>query len=530
LSGPAKSSGPAVSPAPDDSSRRHSLIRYSPALVLVAVMIFDSSRIADGDLWAHLRFGQEILRAGHLPLRDPYAYSAPGRLWISHEWLSEAIIAFCYTHAGVIGLKLMKLSCSAAVVICLALAMEETGAPTIVQFAILIIMGVRLAPAMQFRPQIFTYALLAATIALLSRDCFRGRAPLWPLIPAFALWANLHGGFVAGLAALGAYIVVVGAMRLAQSRDYARVLRLAAIGIACLLATVLTPYGIGTWTTVLHTIGSPRMIGIIDEWKPLLPAVLIQWRAAHGSIAYNLPIFMMYAGLLAALIIAPRGGDAPLLAIAAIMIAASFMAVRNVPLGLIAAAAPLARHAMLASRIGEAAGTRAEQAPLARAGWLNQMALAAMAIIVAAQTGLFSNRLRLDHSYPAGAVAFMRQHAIGGNILCHYGWSGYVIYHCAPPSRVFIDSRFEMIYPRSVANDFIGFVLNRNAAAVLAKYPHDLVLAPPGSPESRVMVKAAGWKLIYRDQDSALFARADSAAAKISGAPVNGAAPPDRFP
>jgi hypothetical protein len=124
----------------------------------------------------------------------------------------------------------------------------------------------------------------------------------------------------------------------------------------------------------------------------------------------------------------------------------------------------------------------------------------------------------------------MRRHALAGNILCHYGWSGYVIYHCAPPSRVFIDSRFEMIYPPGVARDFMDFALDRNAAGILAKYPHDLVLAPPASPESRVMAKAAGWKLIYRDRDSALFARTDSAAAKIIGAPVTGTAPPDRFP
>jgi hypothetical protein len=325
-------------------------------------------------------------------------------------------------------------------------------------------------------------------------------------------------------------VAIVGTANLIQSRDFARVFRLVSIGVACALATLLTPYGIGSWITVLHTIGSPRMIGIIDEWKPLLPAVMIQWRAAHGTIAYNLPILVMYAGLGATLIIAPRGGDAPLAAIAAIMIAASFIAVRNVPLGLIGAAVPLARHLTLALRVEDVADAPGERTSPDRAGWANQAVLGAMAIVIAAQTGLFSNRLPFDHSYPEGAVAFMRRRALVGNILCHYNWSGYVIYHCAPPSRVFIDCRFEMIYPPSVARDFMDLALNRNAAWVLAKYPHDFVLAPPGSPESRVMAKAAGWKLIYSDRDSLLFARANSPAAKISPAPVAGIAPPDRFP
>ena len=56
---------------------------------------------------------------------------------------------------------------------------------------------------MQFRPQLFDYVFFAALIAMLARESHGRRAPLWLAVPMLALWANLHGGFFIGLAALG---------------------------------------------------------------------------------------------------------------------------------------------------------------------------------------------------------------------------------------------------------------------------------------------------------------------------------------
>ncbi len=93
---------------------RPSLLRYSPALVLVVVAIADIQRWADPDLWGHLAFGRAMLAARHLAFHDPYSYSAPGHLWINHEWLSESMLAAIYNLGGVVGLKLMKFACCAS--------------------------------------------------------------------------------------------------------------------------------------------------------------------------------------------------------------------------------------------------------------------------------------------------------------------------------------------------------------------------------------------------------------------------------
>ncbi|HJU28290.1 MAG TPA: hypothetical protein VJ718_03920, partial [Candidatus Binataceae bacterium] len=70
------------------------------------------------------------------------------------------------------------------------------------------------------------------------------------------------------------------------------------------------------------------------------------------------------------------------------------------------------------------------------------------------------------------------------------------------------------------------------ASSVLASYPHDLALIPPDAPSFRLLERTSGWRLIYQDKYSALFARSDSPAARIPGVPVTGAiaSTPQYFP
>jgi hypothetical protein len=76
-----------------------------------------------------------------------------------------------------------------------------------------------IGPGATFRPQLFTIVLLAAEGALLARGDRRLRAASpdrraigWELGAQpilLAVWANLHGGFVVGVAMLGLYGGVV---------------------------------------------------------------------------------------------------------------------------------------------------------------------------------------------------------------------------------------------------------------------------------------------------------------------------------
>ena len=511
---------------------RDSLLRYSPALVSVAIAIADSVRLADPDLWGHVRFGQLALSQHHLVLRDTFSYSAAGRVVHDHEWLSEIVAATMYNAAGIFGLKLMKLALTAATILFLALAEAETGAPALAQFAILLAVAVTAAPYMQFRPQMFTFALLSGMLLMLARDAYRRTGRLWLAIPILAVWANLHGGFIMGIAALGIYAACCGFQEVASGRGLRRALGLSAVTVAGALATLATPYGLGNWYAIAHALANPYTRIAVADWQPLLRAIARSLHENPAGAIYDLAPLAMMAALATAWLLARETSDLPLVAIAAVMSVAALLSQRNVPIAAIAIAVPLARHVALAMAAGRSHDHAAQsESPRPRVRLANQLVLAAIAIAMLAGTNFFSGRLAATAPYPAGALAFMKEHSLTGKVLNNFLWGEYLIWHLPPESKVFVDGRYDTVYPESVLRQFMLFHFDKPGGAdILEQWPHDFVLIAPDSGSNRIMKARAGWKLIYRDDSAMLYARADSRAAGLPGVPFAGAAMPARFP
>jgi hypothetical protein len=506
-----------------------SLFRYSPTLILVAIAIADLIRVADPDLWGHVRFGQVMLTEGHIVWRDPYSYSAPDHLWLNHEWLSELVMGALYNHLNVFGLKLMKLGCSALIIGFLAAAEGEAGAPTLIQFAILIAAAVSIAPQIQFRPQIFTFAMLAALIYILARDAYGRGARLWLAIPMLAVWANLHGGFIVGIAALAIYTTVSIVQDIVDRRGASRALRLGGVTVLATLATLATPYGIGTWRSVLRALFDPYTRIVIFDWQPLLHGLA----RSHGSgaIATHLVLgLVLMAAMLFSFILAPSKNDLPMVTIAAVMSVAAFVAVRNLPVAVIAICAPLAHHLPLALERRWPA-IRDDPGATRPASRTNQAILAILALIVLWRGNFFSNRLTSVDPYPVSASAFMKAHALKGNVLAMFGWGEYLIWHLAPDSKVFIDGRYDTVYPKNVIEAFLLFNFNQpGAEAAITKFPTDYVLIAPNVGARKLMDSRKDWTLVYSDDSARLYARANSSAAHLPGVPIAGTARPVSFP
>ncbi len=502
-------------------SRRVSLLRYAPLLVVLLMMVADSGQGTDADLWGHVRFGQLTLQHHGPFLTDPYSYSALGRPWRNHEWLTEVVMALCYDSLGVFGLKLWKFGCTAATILFVVLAMAETGASPGVQLGTLTVTSVGLVMQMQFRPQLFTFLFFAATLAMLARHNYRGSAPLWLTIPIMALWGNLHGGYIIGIGTLGTYTAVVGAQDLLAGRGWGRVWRLGLITGLGTMATLISPYGLDNWLVVLNALRVHALRSVINDWQPLTHSIVGQWQASHLGVVYYLCVLGLIAAFAVSFLLHPAGGDLPLAAIAALMSAAAFAAVRNMPLAAIACTLPAARHLELvfAGLRERAAASGAHFKPPERSE-VNPWLAGAAAIVLALYLGLFSEHIRTDANYPSGAIAYMKAHHLHGNVLVNFNWAEYFIWQ-APESRVFIDGRNDSVYAPKILNQYLNFYFaQQDAGEVLQRYHHDFVLVPPKSKADGVMTKTAGWKLLYQDDDAALFGRSDLAAARSGGAVV----------
>jgi hypothetical protein len=395
-----------------------------------------------------------------------------------------------------------------------------------------------IAPMMQYRPQMFDFLFLSAVLAMITRDHTRGRAPLWLAIPILALWSNLHGGFFLGIAVLGIYTLIAGAEELRSRRKLERAIRLAAITALAALSTAITfaiPYARQSWYAVWHSLTNPMTRYAIADWRPLVSALASAIRKDQIAPALLLGYAVLFSiASIAAIAIWPRAGYLPLDIIGLVMTAGAFMAVRNVAVGAIAIGPPLMRHLAVATG-GVAPGAQEPRdspaAPM-RPKWIFELVLGAFALFFAAITGLFSPRMTVSPPDPEGALIFMKQHNLHGNILNNFGWGLYLVWHAAPDSKIFVDGRYDLAYSPAVMHDYLMFIRDQpGALAVLAKYPHDLVLIAPDDPAVAVMKRADGWTVIYRDSDCILYARKDSVAAAISGVPVKGHAPdPEYFP
>ena len=516
------------------SPARVSLLRYSPALILFAIVIADACQQTGSDLWGHVLWGRELLAHGSLPRGNPYSYSAPGFLWLRHEWLSEVLMGSMFDKFGPFGLKLLKYVCTAGTICLIVFAESEAAAPAFAQGAILLVVALILLPAMQFRPQLFDFLSLAAIIALLTRHNWRGSAPLWIAIPIVAIWSNLHGGFFIGLVAMGVYGATIILSEIFAGHGPRRglgIIAITAAAAASTLCTFLIPPARDTWYALIHSILNPMTHYAIVDWKPLMAALMT---APSGSIEqkYFVLVLFFFAAAVVSVILTPKGADAPLVAVAAVMLAAAFTAVRNIPIAAIALAPVLANHLGLLLRPREVTTAPASSArEMPRAGRLVvEIFIAVVAIVFARTDGVLSPGIDASGN-PVRAVEFMKNHELGGNVLAQYGWGQYVIWHGAPGMKVFIDSRYDLAYPPTVVWDWLELANNMAGGShTLAAYPHDFVLIERGSPGVKLMDSQRDWRLIYSDDTARLYARANSPAARLEGVPFAGTSGPATFP
>jgi hypothetical protein len=375
-----------------------------------------------------------------------------------------------------------------------------------VQRLTLILSAVAISTQMQFRPQLFTFMLIAVVMMALAIEVYRRDATLWPLIPMFALWANFHGGYIVGLGAMG----IAAASMFVQGwfGDVDRIAsawRLALVTLGCAAATILNPFGVGLWTGVAHSVGDPLIRQVIADWVPLPKMMLSLWRNSPAELLGDVAPLLMFAGFVAAVVMTPNVEDPALVAVATIFIGAAFYAARNVAIGVIAVAIPLARHASL---VLERRAERKSDAQVAGNDEPPAALMAICAIALALVGGTFSNNLKTWKPMPTGALAFMQQHKLQGNLLPQFEWGSWILWHMGDAFKVYIDPRGELVYTDKQEGDYAKFFYGMEGAEkLLDAYPHDYVLMGVDTKGAALVRKNWHWQVMYQDETAVLFKR-----------------------
>jgi hypothetical protein len=233
----------------------------------------------DYDLGWHLRTGEWIATEGRVPTTDPFSRFGleTGKPWVAYSWLFAWTAYLFHQQLGYQGVILLRVLLLLAVLAAFhRLIGKRTRefAPAALLFGLV---GVSLIPLASERPWLFT--ILASTLTLdLILDLREAKAGkgCWLLPLLFMLWANIHIQFVYGLLFLAAAAAAPLVDRLLGwhsapacalgSREWWRVLGVTG---ACLLATLLTPYGIDLYHVVAEYATQPAALRHLAELKAL---------------------------------------------------------------------------------------------------------------------------------------------------------------------------------------------------------------------------------------------------------------------
>ena len=461
-------------------------------------------RMKAQDMWWHLAAGRLILERRAFVYTEPWSFARQGAAWLNHEWLSDVLYAAWAAAFGVESLRFWLLGIVTLTYLLLFDLLRRLTDRPLVSYAAAFLALVLARPFLEIRPHLYT---LLGLVLILWIAWVRSRLILaLPLV--FLLWANLHSGFVLGLALLALALAAIAGR---EDREGERALSWRAAGvlwIACTLATLINPHGIRMLLFPFsYALGESPFRGLREWLSPFSPGALeVPWYRPALALFGVTVVAGLGSGRLRQR--TPLGWPALAWgAGTALMSATSVRFVEYFGQGL-----ALAVSAVLADWLSRS--RRPEKGP-----WRLAVPLTALALGVGAVA-----RLPLRHGFdvlttletlPVETCEFANANGLSGKVFTYFGWGGYLIWCSEGRLRPFIDARADTVYDAATLRRYLNFQdLRPGWESVPEATGADFVLWPTlPSPELPVVTHVPGlegigrWIRVHDDLTSALLVR-----------------------
>ncbi len=432
--------------------------RLLPPIAVVFLAWLVLFPIVTVDAHYHLATGRRILEQGEIPSRGVGSATFGQAPWHDNEWGFQVLAAavsgwerdeagvWVLTRGGIVRLILLRALCLAATLALLSAQMARSGVGALTRSVALVLAGFLTFGNLfwAIRPQIFSYLGLACVAYLLERDRHGDRRAGWCVLPVIALWANLHGAFVIGIALVGTEAAgeTFDAWRRGDAAGRRRAGRLWLLLVLAPAAALLNPHG---YHQLLHP--------FLYMLQPEIYRGNVEWSRPDFS---RLPLFVLTTALLAAALAARRGART-----ADVLRCAAFLflvlgALRHLPLAVVIVVPVLAAGLAQAARQG---GWRRHLEPTGP-GWgrpaVRAVAAAMLVATVVALSGAWARpeprfvalwprfELRPARTMPDRATRLLARSGVGGSIFNGYRFGGFLMFRLYPEERVFMDGRNDL--------------------------------------------------------------------------------------
>ncbi|HEY1481019.1 MAG TPA: hypothetical protein VGF46_13355 [Gaiellales bacterium] len=238
-------------------------VREAPVswIGVAIVMTFTAliSAVAADARWL-VALGRTIVAQGSIPDGVPFA-AASTKGWPNVPVLAELVFDGLYSLAGARGLQIAQIAAVTIACALIALDARRLGAgDRSIVIVLVLAVPAAFAAIVAIRAQLFSLALFPALVVVLRAEARRPSRLIWAIPPLLALWSNLHGASLTGLAVAGAYLVF----------DRARREPLVAFGVlaSSCLALCLTPALQDTPAYYAGVVGGEAARQGIGLWAP----------------------------------------------------------------------------------------------------------------------------------------------------------------------------------------------------------------------------------------------------------------------
>ncbi|HUQ63989.1 MAG TPA: hypothetical protein VM121_09560 [Acidimicrobiales bacterium] len=438
--------------------------------------------IGDNSMLTHLRTGIDMVGGKGIPRVDPYSFTALDHQWVVQSWLPEWTYGWAHRLGGY-RLVVLEQAVLMAVLAFLIVRLARTGSPVRTAVAATIAVGIG-ATYWSPRPLIFGLICMALLVTIVEK-----RLSFWWLVPLVWFWVQSHGSFPLGLVWLGARALGEGLDWKAWPRD---TVRYVTAFLGGLVVAILNPLG-ARLLAFPFTLGEKRSVfSSIIEWQSP------NFQKAGGRYAV---VFLVLALALLVRARIPWRDVVPII----VFLAASLIAVRNVPVAAIVLAPCLGRIL----KRPESSNSRSTDRPPDTPSQLRLRRVVAAVLAVGfllfgASVAFAPDRDALAlGAYPKDAVTFLNERGLrtAPHRLAHQDYVGnYLTWRHGDKARDFIDDRYDM-FPVGVSKDYLTLLGGKpGALGVLDRRKVDVVLWQRSKPLATILGQNEHWREIY-DKD-----------------------------
>jgi hypothetical protein len=455
---------------------------------------------ADGDLSAHIRMGNLILSTRHIPTHSLASYTAAADPMVAHAWLAEIFFATLYNLGG------LPLICVFAGIVvgathgAIALFLRRHGADPRWAFLAALLSLSLASTHWLARPHLFSIVGSAITLFLLESE--RPKRNLY-FIPVYAVWANLHGGWLYGLAVVAMYIAGELAEALISSEDraywLARAKRDAAAFLIAAASTVVNPFGIALYREVLFAVTSSSLAKNMAEFL-----------APNFQDPGQWPFLLALLLTIALLSMGVKRMPLNWLAVVIMSLFFALRSFRNIALFGVTAWPLIALHVARAfpkpRRKFPLFTEFARLDPHTRPGWY-ALPMAVLMLLVGLNRGSIGGlHVIADHfdnkAFPVVAVEEAKKANLQGRVFDAWGWGGYIMF-AWPQVKLHVDPlKFNdttMVTYTTIEN------LHPDWLDELKRWQVKTIIVATKSPLAKALETATGWSKFYGDSTAVVY-------------------------